>query len=82
VTDTQTESAPAPRPARTSRGNPVIALRRRVRETVSEMSKVLWPSRNEMTTYTIVVIVFVTIMISIVAGLDYGFTKLVLAVFG
>jgi len=46
------------------------------------MRKVLWPSRNELVTYTIVVIVFVVIMISIVAGLDIGFAKLVLKLFG
>jgi preprotein translocase subunit SecE len=60
----------------------ITALRRRFRETVAEMRKVLWPSRKEMTTYTIVVIIFVVIMVSLVAGLDLGFAKLVLAVFG
>ena len=38
-----------------------------VRESISELRKVLWPSRNELVTYSIVVIVFVTIMVSIVA---------------
>ena len=42
----------------------------------------LWPSRNELVTYSIVVIVFVVIMVAIVAGLDIGFAKLVLLVFG
>jgi len=46
------------------------------------MRKVLWPSRTELVTYSIVVIVFVVIMVAIVAGLDFGFTKLVLALFG
>jgi preprotein translocase subunit SecE len=53
-----------------------------VRESISELRKVLWPSRNELVTYSIVVIVFVVIMVSIVAGLDIGFAKLVLQVFG
>ena len=43
------------------------------------MRKVLWPSRNELVTYSVVVIVFVVIMVAIVAGLDIGFAKLVLA---
>jgi preprotein translocase subunit SecE len=60
----------------------VTALRRRTRETVAEMRKVLWPSRREMTTYTIVVIIFVSVMVALVAGLDLGLAKLVLAVFG
>jgi preprotein translocase subunit SecE len=46
------------------------------------MRKVLWPSRKELVTYTTVVLVFVVAMVSIVAGLDAGFAKLVLAVFG
>jgi preprotein translocase subunit SecE len=46
------------------------------------MRKVLWPSRNELVTYSIVVIIFVVIMVALVAGLDAGFAKLVLKVFG
>jgi preprotein translocase subunit SecE len=46
------------------------------------MRKVLWPSRKELTTYTIVVIVFVVIMVALVAGLDLGLAKIVLKVFG
>jgi preprotein translocase subunit SecE len=46
------------------------------------MRKVLWPSRHELVTYSIVVIIFVVIMVSIVAGLDFGFAKLVLELFG
>ena len=53
-----------------------------MRESISELRKVLWPSRNELVTYSIVVIVFVVIMVAIVAGLDIGFAKLVLQVFG
>jgi preprotein translocase subunit SecE len=46
------------------------------------MRKVLWPSRTELITYGIVTIIFVVIMVAIVAGLDFGFAKAVLAVFG
>jgi len=53
-----------------------------VREIISEMRKVLWPARTELVTYTIVVIIFVVIMVAIVAGLDLGFAKLVLKIFG
>ena len=45
------------------------------------MRKVLWPSRSELITYAIVVIVFVVIMVALVSGMDLGFTKLVIAVF-
>ncbi|MCW2539455.1 MAG: preprotein translocase, SecE subunit [Frankiales bacterium] len=60
----------------------LTAFRRRLRETVAEMRKVLWPSRKEMITYTTVVVIFVVIMVAVVSGLDLGFAKIVLAVFG
>jgi preprotein translocase subunit SecE len=68
----------SPRPTGGRGGRPT----RFARESISELRKVLWPSRNELVTYSIVVIVFVVIMVSIVAGLDIGFAKLVLLVFG
>ncbi|SHG06418.1 preprotein translocase subunit SecE [Jatrophihabitans endophyticus] len=74
---TRTES-PAARPSRGRGGAPT----RFVRESVSELRKVLWPSRSELVTYSIVVIVFVVIMVAIVAGLDLGFAKLVILAFG
>jgi preprotein translocase subunit SecE len=52
------------------------------REVISELRKVIWPTRNELLTYTGVVIVFVTVMTTIVAVLDYGFGKGILWAFG
>ena len=52
------------------------------REVVAELRKVIWPTRKELLTYTAVVVVFVTVMLTIVAGLDFGFAKGVLWVFG
>ncbi len=77
MTATRTEST-ASRPS----GGRSWAPARFVRESISEMRKVLWPSRQELVTYSIVVIIFVVIMVAIVAGLDIGFAKLVLLVFG
>ncbi|HKT05613.1 MAG TPA: preprotein translocase subunit SecE [Rugosimonospora sp.] len=57
-------------------------LGRFVREVVAELRKVIWPTRKELLTYTAVVIVFVTIMLTIVGLLDLGFAKGVLFVFG
>jgi preprotein translocase subunit SecE len=57
-------------------------LGRFVREVIAELRKVIWPTRNELLTYTAVVVVFVTIVVAIVAGLDYLYAKGVLAVFG
>ena len=52
------------------------------REIIGELRKVIWPTRNELLTYTAVVIVFVTIITTIVALLDYGFAKAILFSFG
>ena len=52
------------------------------REVVSELRKVIWPTRKELLTYTSVVIAFVVIMTAIVVGLDYVFAKGVLWTFG
>ncbi len=57
-------------------------LARFIREIVAELRKVIWPTRKELITYTSVVVVFVTIMLTIVAGLDWMFAKGVLFVFG
>ena len=53
-----------------------------VREVVAELQKVIWPTRKELLTYTTVVVVFVAIMMSFVAGLDYAFARGMFAVFG
>ena len=53
-----------------------------VRQVVAELKKVVRPTRNELLTYTAVVLVFVTAVMAIVSALDYGFGKLVLWVFG
>jgi preprotein translocase subunit SecE len=77
MTATRTES-PSARPSAGVGGKPA----RFVRESVSEMRKVLWPSRSELVTYAIVVIIFVVIMVAVVAGLDIGFAKLIVQIFG
>jgi len=46
------------------------------------LGKVMWPARKELINYATVVIVFVTVMVALVAGLDIVFAKLVLVVFG
>ena len=52
------------------------------RQVIAELRKVIWPTRKELVTYTTVVIVFVLVVIAYVTGLDFGFSKLVLAIFG
>jgi len=53
-----------------------------LRQVVAELRKVIWPTRKELVTYTIVVIVFVAVMAAIVAVYDYVFTRGVLFIFG
>ncbi|MFG2903654.1 preprotein translocase subunit SecE [Kitasatospora sp. NPDC048286] len=52
------------------------------RQIIAELRKVVWPTRNELTNYTAVVVTFVVVVMAFVAGLDYGFSKLSLLVFG
>jgi preprotein translocase subunit SecE len=52
------------------------------RQIIAELRKVVWPTRNQLTTYTTVVIVFVVIMIALVTVMDYGFQEAVKYVFG
>jgi preprotein translocase subunit SecE len=52
------------------------------RQIVGELRKVIWPTRSMLVTYTVVSLVFIVFMVIIVTTLDYGFTKLVIALFG
>jgi preprotein translocase subunit SecE len=53
-----------------------------LREVVAELRKVIWPTRNQLVTYTIVVLVFVSFMVALVSLLDYLFGRGVLFLFG
>jgi len=59
------------------RPGPFGRIRNFLREIISELRKVIWPTRKELLTYTAVVIVFVAIVASLVGGLDYGFAWLI-----
>jgi preprotein translocase subunit SecE len=52
------------------------------RQVLNELRKVVWPSRNMLTTYTAVVLVFVTFVIAVVSLFDLGLTQIVLYIFG
>jgi preprotein translocase subunit SecE len=53
-----------------------------LREVVAELRKVIWPTRNQLVTYTIVVLVFVSFMVALVSLLDFAFGRGVLFLFG
>lgn len=52
------------------------------KQSVGELRKVFWPSGQEVSQYFVVVLVFVVFIMAVVAGLDFGFTKLLLKLFG
>jgi preprotein translocase subunit SecE len=52
------------------------------RQVAAELRKVIWPTRNELVTYTAAALMFIVFMSVIVLTLDYGFTKLMFWVFG
>ncbi len=64
------------------RPNIFARFSRFLREVVAELRKVIWPTKNQMVTYTIVVIAFLVFMVALVGVLDLLFAKGVLAVFG
>ncbi len=53
-----------------------------IRQILDELRKVVRPTRSELWQYTLVVIVFVSVMMALVAALDFGFNRLVKLVFG
>ena len=53
-----------------------------IRQVFTELSKVVRPTRRELLSFTIVVIVFVAIMMALVYGLDFVFFQAVSWLFG
>ena len=74
----RTEKRDKPGPAKKDRTSPALFLR----QVMAELRKVIWPTRRELRTYTIVAMMFILVMVVIVTSLDYGFTKLVFWAFG
>lgn len=73
-------TAPTRRPAAVEQRKRTGA-RQFLKEVRQELKKVLWPTRQELVTYTIVVLVTVIVLTSYVYGLDVVFSKFVLKVF-
>jgi preprotein translocase subunit SecE len=74
--------ATAVRDGRPARVSLFGRLARFLREVVAELRKVIWPSRKQLVTYTIVVLVFVSFMVALVWLLDFVFAQGVLFLFG
>jgi preprotein translocase subunit SecE len=81
--DTEAEAPQKPRKGgKRGKKGPLARLALFYRQVIAELRKVVWPTRNELVTYTGVVIVFVAVMIVIVMGIDWCFNHLVTYVFG
>lgn len=53
-----------------------------LREVRGELKRVIWPSRKEVTSYSLVVLVAVSIVTLFIFGLDQGFASVVFEIFG
>jgi preprotein translocase subunit SecE len=68
---------PAPPPAHRERAT----AKEFVRDVRGELKKVAWPTKPEVVTSTIVVLMAVIFMTILIFGLDLGFSKAVLSLF-
>ncbi|MBI4437561.1 preprotein translocase subunit SecE [Candidatus Uhrbacteria bacterium] len=57
------------------RANPLVWLLRYVKEAREELRKVAWPSRQETTKYSVLVIVLCVILAAFFGGLDWLLNK-------
>jgi preprotein translocase subunit SecE len=82
----QQRKSAAPRPQVKPTSAPTRKERTRpaqfIREVVAELQKVAWPTRQEVASYSVVVLVSVIVIAAIIFVMDYAFTKAVLALFG
>ncbi|MBX9919134.1 MAG: preprotein translocase subunit SecE [Mycolicibacterium frederiksbergense] len=87
--DAGSEDKPAKRtkPAKAAktdegRGNPFQFVWNYLKQVIGELRKVIWPNRKQMVTYTTVVLVFLTFMVTLIGFTDLGLAKLVAIIFG
>jgi preprotein translocase subunit SecE len=76
ATSARKSSAPQAREGKKKR----TGARQFLKEVRQELRKVDWPSRRELASYTVVVLVTVIFMTTLVYGLDFIFSKLILNV--
>lgn len=68
-------------PDKSSMG-PFARLALFVSQILDELRKVVRPTRSELWNYTLVVIAFVTVMMFLIFGMDWVFSRLVNLIFG
>ncbi len=67
---------------RAQKRGPIARIALFLRQVMVELRKVITPTRKELVSYTIVVLVFVVLMMAIVSGLDLVFGTGVGYIFG
>jgi preprotein translocase subunit SecE len=72
----------APGPGGAGGGNRRTPPRQFFKEVAAELRKVAWPTRQEVIGYSIVVLVSSVVIAALVFGMDYVFTRAILALFG
>ena len=82
----QDRKTAAPRPTVKATGAPAKRERTKprqfVKEVVAELQKVAWPTRQEVFSYSLVVLVSSVVIAALIFGMDFVFTKAVLALYG
>ncbi len=73
---------PTPKPAAAATGKQRTRPRQFVREVVGELQKVAWPTRQEVASYSFVVLVASIVIAALIFVMDLVFTKAILALFG
>jgi len=61
------------KPTKVKKKNPIVSF---VKETRSELGKIVWPTRKQTINYTIIVCVGIVIAGIFLSAFDYGFTSL------
>ena len=74
-------SESAAKDASTRSGNPIKRVMRFIRQVIDEMRKVIWPTKNELWTYFVVVVVFILAIMAFTGLLDAAFDWLIMRVF-
>jgi preprotein translocase subunit SecE len=70
------ETSKKPVPKKDSKGNALNAIQKYFRGVVSELKKVSWPTRKELTNSTAVVVVTIVIFAVIIGIIDFGLGSL------
>jgi preprotein translocase subunit SecE len=78
VTEIRSTSSSSERRPSGGRTTPALFFR----QVIAELRKVIWPTRDQLVTYFMVVLVFVLFMIAVVSVLDFVFNKAAFKIFG